>query len=99
VDVVPVYRTVPDGRGAEAARAQIESGEIAAVTFTSSSTVRNFRELLPQVVMEGVKIVCIGPVTADTARECGLRVDAVAEEHTIPGLVSALARLLSRHGQ
>jgi uroporphyrinogen III methyltransferase / synthase len=98
VDVVPVYRTVPDGRGAEAARNQLEAGEIAAVTFTSSSTVRNFCELLPDVAMGKVKIVCIGPVTADTAQERGLRVDAVAEEHTIPGLVSALTRLLGRHG-
>jgi uroporphyrinogen III methyltransferase/synthase len=99
VDVVPVYRTVPDGTGAESARAQLAAGQIAAVTFTSSSTVRNFCKRLPDVSMEGVRIVCIGPVTADTARECGLRVDAVAEEHTIPGLVSALARLLGRHGQ
>jgi uroporphyrinogen III methyltransferase/synthase len=99
VDLIPVYRTLPDGSGAEAARAQFGAGQIAAVTFTSSSTVRNFCKLLPDVSMEGVQIVCIGPVTADTARECGLRVDAVAEEHTIPGLVSALTRLLGQDGQ
>ena len=35
-------------------------------------------------------VACIGPVTAATARDLGLRVDVVSEEHTIPGLVSAL---------
>jgi uroporphyrinogen III methyltransferase/synthase len=96
VDVVPVYRTLPDGSGAEAARAELMAGRIDAVTFTSSSTVKNFRRLLPDVPMEVVRTICIGPVTADTAREYGLRVDAVAEDHTIPGLVSTLARVLGR---
>ncbi|MDO8612460.1 MAG: uroporphyrinogen-III synthase, partial [Dehalococcoidia bacterium] len=35
-------------------------------------------------------VACIGPITADTARELGLRVDVVAAEHTVPGLVAAL---------
>ncbi len=35
-------------------------------------------------------IACIGPITADTARELGLRVDVVADEHTVPGLVTAI---------
>lgn len=97
VHVVPVYETIPDGRGAEAVRTQFAAGEIAAVTFTSSSTVRNFCEILSDVAAEGVPMVCIGPVTAETARECGLRVDAVAEPHTIPGLVSALSHVLKEH--
>jgi uroporphyrinogen-III synthase len=36
-------------------------------------------------------VACIGPVTADTAHERGLRVDVVADVHTMPGLVDALA--------
>lgn len=43
--------------------------------------------------LRGVKIACIGPVTADTAREMGLRVDAVAESYTIPGLVEAMVNM------
>jgi uroporphyrinogen-III synthase len=35
-------------------------------------------------------VACIGPITADTARELGLRVDVVASEHTVPGLVAAI---------
>jgi uroporphyrinogen-III synthase len=76
-------------------RRLLVAGEIDAATFTSSSTVRNFCEILPDAVPDSLQVVCIGPVTADTARECGLRVDAVAEEHTIPGLVSALERRLA----
>jgi uroporphyrinogen III methyltransferase/synthase len=69
-------------------------GSIDAVTFASSNTVRNFLQLgggaegatLPSAVV----VACIGPMTAQTAEEVGLRVDVVAKEHTIPGLVQAL---------
>jgi uroporphyrinogen-III synthase len=40
-------------------------------------------------------VVCIGPITAATARQCGLRVDAEAAEYTIPGLVEAVTHLLA----
>lgn len=85
VDVVPVYRTVPVVP-TEAQRDAVRAAD--AVTFTSSSTVENwvaaFGELVPPVV------ACIGPVTADTARRLGVRVDLVADVHTVPGLVDAL---------
>ena len=63
-----------------------------AVTFTSSSTVRNLVEMLngDRAALDATSIACIGPTTAATARELGLRVDLVASEHTIEGLVSAL---------
>jgi uroporphyrinogen III methyltransferase / synthase len=64
------------------------------VTFTSSSTVRNFVDLCTR---EGADwslarstVACIGPVTARTAREIGLRVDVEASEYTIIGLVRSL---------
>jgi uroporphyrinogen-III synthase len=62
-----------------------------AITFTSSSTVRGFVESRP--MPRGAKIVCIGPITAKTAAEYGLRVDAVAERYTEDGLISALLDL------
>ncbi|MDE3087786.1 MAG: hydroxymethylbilane synthase [Chloroflexota bacterium] len=67
--------------------------EIDAITFTSSSTVKNFLAMRDGDCAElaRAKVFCIGPVTADTARELGLGVDAVAAEHTIDGLVSAMA--------
>ncbi len=46
----------------------------------------------------GPLVACIGPITADTARELGLRVDVVASEHTVPGLVQALREGMSRGG-
>jgi uroporphyrinogen III methyltransferase / synthase len=91
VRVLSLYRTVPDGSGAEAVRAQLAAGEIDALTFTSSSTVRNFRRLIPDLSLEGIAIACIGPVTAATARELGIPATVVAEEQSILALVGALA--------
>ena len=63
-----------------------------AVTFTSSSTVKNLLKLLDNdaTKLAGVCIACIGPVTAATASRFGLNVDIVAQDHTIDGLVTAL---------
>jgi uroporphyrinogen III methyltransferase/synthase len=99
VDDVAAYRTIPtdanDPRGQDIC-AQLERGEIDIITFTSSSTVRGLFNALQspisnlQSLISNLKIACIGPVTAQTARELGLRVDIVAAEHTIAGLVAAL---------
>ena len=84
---IDAYRTVmPQKR-------DLDFSQIDAVTFTSSSTVRNFIAMMNSDGRERLAraaIFCIGPVTADTARELGLRVDAVATDHTIDGLVSAI---------
>jgi uroporphyrinogen-III synthase len=76
----------------EANRA-LETGKIDAVTFTSASTVRGFVGAAGR--FEGPKIVCIGPVTAEECRKAGIEVDAVADPHTIDGLVAALERVLA----
>ncbi|HEY3266118.1 MAG TPA: uroporphyrinogen-III C-methyltransferase [Armatimonadota bacterium] len=94
VTVLPVYRTVPDAEGAQNLRAQIETGSIDAVTFTSSSTVRNFHAALPGISLDGVTVACIGPVTAHEARELGYPVTVVAETYSVPGLVEALSRIV-----
>lgn len=94
VEVVPAYETVLDESGVDDMKDMLTNGEIDIITFTSSSTVTNFVKLLDgydfQVLPANVTIACIGPVTADTARDLGLRVDLVADEYTIPGLVRAL---------
>ena len=46
-------------------------------------------------LLSGTRIVCIGPITADTARNHDLHVDAVASEYTIPGLVEAVVGLFA----
>lgn len=63
------------------------------LTFTSSSTVRNFAALLgPRQTagLDEIQFASIGPVTSSTLRELGLRVDIEAKEFTIPGLVEAV---------
>jgi uroporphyrinogen-III synthase len=69
-----------------------------AVTFTSSSTVQNFVDLFGDLlsVIGTARIACIGPVTADTARELGLPVHIVAEPHTVDGLIDALITAFER---
>lgn len=94
VEVLTVYRTVvavPDPADVESVR----SGAVDCLTFTSSSTVTNFCTLVGKLPEPQPLAVCIGPVTADTARSLGIRVDAVATEHTIDGLVDTLLAHLS----
>ena len=87
VDVVALYETVaeqPDPAALE--RAQ----EADYITFTSSSTVKNFVEAVDGRLPSDARIVSIGPVTSEAARDAGLTVDIEAERHDIDGLVEAL---------
>jgi len=87
VDVVALYETVAESPEPE----ELERARDADfITFTSSSTVRNFLEASPNGIPEGAKVVSIGPVTSQAAREAGLTVDIEAERHDIDGLVEAL---------
>ena len=73
--------------------AELDAG-VDVLTFTASSTVRNFVAQLGQAraraLADRAKVAAIGPITAETARNLGLRVDIVATEYTISGLVTAL---------
>jgi uroporphyrinogen III methyltransferase/synthase len=60
------------------------------VTFTSSSTVKNFLSLVQKDQLTGVRIASIGPVTSETIRMHGLEVAAEAHPYTIDGLIAAL---------
>lgn len=87
VDVVALYETVREVPSPEA----IEAAQGADyVTFTSSSTVRNLIESLGERFPAGARVVSIGPVTSEAAREAGLEVDVEAERHDVDGLVAAL---------
>lgn len=93
VDEVAAYQTVQSTQGSEQLIRDLGAKTIDMVTFTSSSTVRNFKALLPKnamPLMEGVAVACIGPITAETAKELGFEADLVAEEFTIPGLCHAI---------
>jgi uroporphyrinogen-III synthase len=98
VDEIAAYRTVP-GPGARELADLLRAGSPDAITFTSSSTVRYLLGGLAEAglarpdacaLLNSAAIVCIGPITAATARDEGLRVDAVAREYTTEGLVAAL---------
>ena len=91
VERVTAYRTTAAQGIGERAKIELDAG-IDAVTFTSSSTVTNLVAMLNgnKSLLERCPIICIGPATAATAKELGLRVDAVAREHTVEGLVTAL---------
>jgi uroporphyrinogen III methyltransferase/synthase len=99
VVVPPAYESVPSSEGREELSLRLRSGEIDCVTFTASSTVENFVGAFGEEeatrLLSGTRVACIGPITADTARKRGLRVDAEADEYTIPGLVEAVTDLLA----
>ena len=87
VDVVTLYETVAEKPAPDA----LESARDADfITFTSSSTVRNFVQAAGDGIPKGARVVSIGPVTSKAIREVGLSVDVEAERHDIDGLVEAL---------
>ena len=99
VVVPPAYETVPSAEGKEGLAGELEAGRIDCVTFTASSTVENFVGAFGAEeaarLLSGTRVVCIGPITADTARGFGLGVEAEAREYTIPGLIEAVVDLLA----
>ena len=98
VERIAAYRTIPTDGMAEKARSTLEQN-VDFVTFTSSSTVQNLLNMLDgdRRALERSKIACIGPTTAATAEQMGLRVDLVAPVHTVQGLVDALVEHCATH--
>lgn len=97
VDVVEAYETVLPASSRRRLQAVIRDPKLQpdVVCFTSSSTVRNFVQLLRgQVFPHHPKFASIGPVTSSTLRELGLPVHIEATEYTIPGLIRAIAASL-----
>jgi uroporphyrinogen III methyltransferase/synthase len=90
VDDVTAYRTVRAAPPPAEVREAIKSGKFDAVVFTSSSTVRNLVGIAGKPHSATV-VACIGPATAKTAQEHGLRVDVLAPEPNAYALVTALA--------
>jgi uroporphyrinogen III methyltransferase/synthase len=95
VRVVPVYQAVPPALDFAPIRDRLKNREIHYLTFTSSSTVRNFCQLFDhrQELLEltrNIPVAVIGPITAQTVKEEGLSVDVVASENTVPALVEAI---------
>lgn len=97
VDVVEAYETVIPKSSRTRLRVLLKDAKRRphVITFTSSSTVRNFVSLLGKNKMpDGIRLASIGPITSSTLRELGLPVDIEATEYTIPGLIKAIAGAL-----
>jgi hydroxymethylbilane synthase len=91
VDVVEAYRTAVPAHAAARAQEIFERGlRPEWITFTSSSTVKNFVAAAGTGALAGVKVASIGPVTSATARRLGIEVDVEASPYTIEALVDAL---------
>ena len=92
VEEVPLYHSAIPHNSDPSVLRQLREGEIDVVTFASSSAVRNLVKLLGDDVggLKRATIACIGPITAEAAEGCGLKVAVVADEHSIPGLIRSL---------
>jgi len=89
-DVIPIYKTeLPD------IKEEIkETPDI--ITFTSSSTVRNFVALYGTDILRNSKVASIGPVTSKTLRDMNIEVDVEAKRHDVQGLVEEIEKFLRR---
>jgi uroporphyrinogen III methyltransferase / synthase len=91
VDVVAAYQNVIPKRAAEQAKTILaDPHKPDWITFTSSSTVKNFLAVVGREALKDVRIASIGPVTSQTIRQHGLEVDVEAEPYTMDGLLQAL---------
>ena len=95
VDVAVAYRTIAP-KGLDGIIKDALAGDMPTViTFTSSSTVRNFLDAAAKAgaagkALSGAAIVCIGPVTAKTAEDAGLKVSIIPREYTAESMFSAI---------
>jgi uroporphyrinogen-III synthase len=101
VEVVEAYQTLvpPSARGRLRQVLTDMRQRPTTITFTSSSTARNFVGLLGNLrrdLLDGITMASIGPVTSSTLRELGLPTHVEAREYTVAGLVEALAEYFSR---
>lgn len=98
VDQLVAYESIPDSEGIARLREEIAGDALDMVIFTAASTVNAFVEVAgPE--LGRAQVATIGPITAAAARAAGLRVDVVAEEYTIPGLVEAICDHYRRGGR
>jgi uroporphyrinogen III methyltransferase/synthase len=100
VTEVPAYRTRPEPAAVERVRAALQRGQVDVVTFTSSSTARNFATLFSDEertrLLRGVTIASIGPITAETAAGFGVPTHIMPDEYTIPALAGAIVGYFAR---
>ncbi len=106
VTIAPVYENCPADGDKESLREELRNGSVEMITFTSSSTVRNFLAMIDaenqeelQKILAGIKIAAIGSITAKTVTDNGLEVDVQPEEFTIPELIQSIVDYYSGDGK
>ncbi|MCP3899070.1 MAG: uroporphyrinogen-III synthase, partial [Desulfobacteraceae bacterium] len=96
IEEVTAYETTLVDNDKESLVTKLENDGIDIVTFTSSSTVTNFAELIPsekfKKLTQNLTTACIGPITEKTTETLGFSTDIVATEYTIPGLVESILK-------
>ncbi len=94
IDIITVYKTVMPDINREEALHYLQNNKLDYITFTSSSTVKNFMEMFNDInikdLLKNVKIASIGPITSQTIAEYGLTPDIEAEKFTIEGLIEKI---------
>lgn len=101
VEVVEAYRTVIPDYNKEHVKEMLKAGQVDMVTFTSSSTVIHFFEMFQEeqeqlrAWMKRITVACIGPITAKTAEDKGLKVHISPSEYTVPALVDTIVQYFS----
>jgi uroporphyrinogen III methyltransferase/synthase len=98
VEVVEAYRNIVPADTASLAHEIFSAARKPEwITFTSSSTVKHLLAVAGPDALEGVRIASIGPVTSETARGCGLKIDAEARQYTLDGVIQAILELETRN--
>ncbi len=99
IDIVTVYKTVMPDVKKDEVLSYLNENKIDFITFTSSSTVKNFIEMFEEFnikeLLKNVKLVSIGPITSNTMKEFGLNPYVEAEKFTIEGLVEKIIASLN----
>ncbi len=104
VNEIFLYKAIAEKRVSQSMLEEIWEGNIDYITFTSSSTVDNFINIVgldnALRINKKTKIACIGPITAQTAEKAGFTIDVSAKDYTIDGLVTAVVNdVMSEDGE
>lgn len=99
VKIVTAYKTIKPKEDLETVKELLKKREVSAISFTSSSTVKNFLEMFNREeisdLIDGTAVACIGPITAKTAKDLGIRTDIMPSRYTIPDLTEAIVEYFS----
>lgn len=95
VDELVVYKTISEDKMPQDVLEMLKAGNIDYITFTSSSTAKNFAKLAGGTtsnILSKTKICSIGPITSKTLNELGYKVDIEAKEYTTDGLLKTIIK-------